>query len=404
MRKTEALQGVRQPTKKYRTVDMGLFEAIFKKPNYLREAKTFKTLTGYSPRWVSWSGEIYESEIVRECIEARARHISKLKVEIHGNEKIKNKIKHKPNSWQTWGQFLARLSTILDVKNTAFIVQIFNTYGEFEGVFPIVPTDFELVDYKGTLYLRFKFANGNWGAQELSKVGILVKHQFRSDFFGEDNSALNQTMELINIQNQGIEEGVKSSATYRFMATLSNYVNDDDLVKERQNFTRDNLESGSGLLLFPHTYKDIKQIDSTPYVLDAKQMRIIETRVQNFFGVSTEILQNKAYGDAWGAFYEGAVEVFAIQFSEVMTGMLFTNLEQSNGSRVFASSNRLQYATTAEKLSVSTQMSDRGILNRDEVREIWNLPPLPNGEGEAYIIRGEYKNADEQINEGNENE
>lgn len=39
-------------------------------------------------------------------------------------------------------------------------------------------------------------------------------------------------------------------------------------------------------------------------------------------------------------------------------------------------------------------------MNRDEIREIWNLPPLPNGEGQAYIIRGEYHDADDQINDG----
>ena len=44
----------------------------------------------------------------------------------------------------------------------------------------------------------------------------------------------------------------------------------------------------------------------------------------------------------------------------------------------------------AEKLNVSSQMADRGIMNRDEIREIWNLPPLPNGQGQAYTIRGEY--------------
>lgn len=381
---------------------MGLFELIFKRPIVLSGAKSFKTLTGYSPRWLAWSGDIYESELVRESIEARANHISKLKVEIHGNDRIKNPIKHKPNSWQTWGQFLSRLSTILDVKNTAFIVQIIDQYGEFKGIYPIVPTEFELVEYKGELFLRFRFNNGNWGCQELSKVGIMVKHQFRSDFFGEDNNALNQTMELINIQNQGIEEGVKSSATYRFMATLNNFANDEDLVKERQAFTRDNLESGSGLLLFPHTYKDIKQIDSKPYVLDADQMKLIENRIHNYYGVNEAILQNKFTSAEWSAFYEGVVESFAIQFSEVMSAMLFTPIERSSGSYVFASSNRLQYASIPEKLSVTTQMSDRGILNRDEVREIWNLSPLPNGEGQSYIIRGEYKNANEQINETEE--
>ena len=46
--------------------------------------------------------------------------------------------------------------------------------------------------------------------------------------------------------------------------------------------------------------------------------------------------------------------------------------------------------SAADKLQVSAQMADRGILNRDEIRAIWNLPPLPDGAGQAYTIRGEY--------------
>lgn len=110
----------------------------------------------------------------------------------------------------------------------------------------------------------------------------------------------------------------------------------------------------------------------------------------NYFGVNEDILQSKAYGDEWSAFYESVVEPFAIQFSETMTQAMFTDREQANGARLMATSNRLQYMTTAEKLNVSSQMADRGILNRDEIREIWNLPPLPDGQGQAYTIRGEY--------------
>jgi hypothetical protein len=80
--------------------------------------------------------------------------------------------------------------------------------------------------------------------------------------------------------------------------------------------------------------------------------------------------------------------------------MLFTFNEQSRDNLVMATANRLQYMSNKEKLEVSAQLADRGILNRDEVREIWNLPPLPNGEGQEYIIRGEYWNATEKISEG----
>ena len=52
--------------------------------------------------------------------------------------------------------------------------------------------------------------------------------------------------------------------------------------------------------------------------------------------------------------------------------------------------NRLQYMSNTEKLNVSAQMADRGIMNRDEIRDIWNMSPLPDGQGQAYTIRGEY--------------
>ena len=102
------------------------------------------------------------------------------------------------------------------------------------------------------------------------------------------------------------------------------------------------------------------------------------------------MLQNKAYGDKWNAFYEGAIEPFAIQFSDVSNKMIFTERERASGSFLMATANRLQYMSNTEKLNVSSQMADRGIMNRDEIREIWNLPPLPNGQGQAYTIRGEY--------------
>lgn len=388
---------------------MGLFEKIFPKPaqKVYSDDGYFKLLNGYIPVFHNWNESIYESELVRTAIDARARNISKLRVEFTGSAKpmLVRSLKKAPNSWQTWSQFLYRTSTILDVRNTAFIVPVLDPKGETIGVYPIAPAEWSLTEFNKTPYLRFKFDDNNTAAMELSKVGILTKFQYKSDLFGTSNAALTSTMDLITIQNQGITEGVKSAASFRFMAQINNFMSDEDLRRERNRFAENNLKNGSGFLLWPNTYKDIKQIDSKPFVIDNKQMELIQNNVFNYYGVNADILQNKAYGDAWSAFYEGAIEPVAIQFSEVLTKMLFTPREQAEGNIVMATSNRLQYMTTQEKLNVSAQLSDRGILNRDEVRDIWNMPELPNGEGQAYIIRGEYYNANDKINEdegGNE--
>ena len=205
-------------------------------------------------------------------------------------------------------------------------------------------------------------------------------------------------MQMIHMNNEAVAEAVKNGATYRFMARVNNFSKTEDLKKERVRFNETNFraeEGNGGLLLFPNTYTDIKQIEQDAYTVPEEELKEIRTNVYNYFGVNEEVLQSKAYGDAWAAFYESVIEPFAIQFSEAMTQAMFTDREQAQGSLLMATSNRLQYMTTTEKLNVSSQMADRGIMNRDEIRDIWNLPPLPNGQGQAYTIRGEYYLMDE---------
>ena len=367
----------------------------------------FKMLNGYTPHFTTWGGSVYESELIRAAINARATHISKLCVEVVGAAKpgLQNKLKHGPNQFQTWGQFLYRLSTILDIHNTAFITPVYDQFGELSGIFTPVPQRCEIVQFGDVPYLRYEFSNGQKAAIELENCGILTKYQYKNDFMGESNHALVPTMELIHIQNQGIKEGVKSSATYRFMAQVSNFTKAEDLAKERKRFTAENFSSeadGGGMLLFPNTYQNIKQIDVKPWVVNAAQMEEIRKSVFEYFGVSEDVIQNKAFGDAWAAFYEGAIEPFAIQFSDVMTKMLFTFREQSQGNKVMATANRLQYLSNSDKLAVSAQMADRGLMTRNEIREIWNLTPLPDDIGNQLPIRGEYYTVGEEENNATE--
>lgn len=392
-----------------REVNVGLLNLIFGpklKNQPAANAEVFRMLSGYHPVFRTWGGELYESELIRAAIDAKARHISKLDVVVNGTAKpgLKSKLRLGPNQWQTWSQFLYRLSTILDMKNTAIIVPVVDEYGETSGIYPVLYQDCEVVQSNGELWLRLKFSNGDRAAALLRDVGIMTKYQYRSDYFGDSNSALGPTMELLEIQRQGIEEGVKSAASYQFMATLSNFANSADLAKERKRFSEENLRRGkdtSGVLLWPSTYRDVKQITSTPYVADADQIKIINTNVFDYFGVNEDVLQNKAIGDAWSAFYEGSVEPFSVQFSQVVTKMLFSVTERQRGSYVMATANRLQYMSNQDKLNVSAQMADRGLMTRNEIRQIWNLPPLPDDLGNTLPVRGEYYNLNEQGGQNN---
>lgn len=391
---------------------MGLFDRIFgNRPKEKGKYEGgFKMLNGYTPKFTSWSGELYEQELIRASINALATHISKLNVEMRGaaRPKLQSKMKHAPNEFQTWAQFLARAATIYYTTNNLIITPIFDRNGEPSGIYTPLSQLCEIVQYNDVPYIRYEFSNGTKAAVELEYCAIMPRMQLKDDFFGESNHALFPTIDLIHMTNQGIEEGVKSAATYRFYGTITNFTKAEDLAKERQRFTEENFSKdakGGGLLLFPNTYKDIKQIDVKPWVVDADQMRIIKDNVYQYFGVNEKILTNCFDAEVWSAFYEGAIEPWAVQFSEVMTKMLFTLREQSEGNLVMATANRLQYMSNADKLKVSAQMADRGLMTRNEIREIWNLPPLPDPYGSQLPVRGEYYNVNEgnEENDGNQN-
>lgn len=388
---------------------MSLLDKIFrpdqakKSEKALNDARSFfRTLTAYEPVFTNWGGAIYESEIVRAAIDARARHISKLKVETVGtaNLPLQSKLRQGPNQWQTWSQFLYRTSTILDVNNTVFVVPVFDERMVITGVFPVLPNRCGIVEYDGELWLRYQFAGGQIAAVEFKKCAVLTKYQYQSDFFGDKNNALRETMQLIHIQNQGIEEAVKNSATFRFMAQLGNFSKAEDIAKERERFTDYNLSADSksgGFLLFPNTYKDIKQIDVKPYSVDADQMEQIRENVFNYFGVNQGVLQNSAKNEELEGFFDGAIEPFAIQFSEAITKMLFSERERAQGTYIIANANRLQYMSTSQKVQMAQQLLDRGVMSINEARELFNYTPVDNGD--VRFIRGEYYDTDEKVNE-----
>lgn len=387
--------------------NLGFFEKIFgKKMGAAQQAtETFRLLDGYSPAFRTWQGSIYESELIRAAIDAHARHAAKLRITLQGTakENLRSRLKNEPNAWQTWPQFLYRTTAILYAKNTAFIVPVLGDYGETNGIISILPERWELVTYKDEPWIRFYFDGGRKRrAVELWRVGILTRFQLESELFGDDNRALQSTLDLIAIQRQGVQEAIKNGASFRFMAVSSNWARDEDLAKERKRFDRENLagESG-GVLLFPNTYKDVRQITSSAYTVDAGQLKLINENVYNYFGVNEKILQNSAIGDEWLAFYEGAIEWLSINLSDTITRMLFSERERTFGNSVMFTANRLQYMSNKDKLEVAEKMADRGLMSRNEIRDIFNLPPLPEPVGSQLPVRGEYYNVGDEGGQDN---
>lgn len=292
-------------------------------------------------------------------------------------------------------EFLARLATILEVDNTAFIIPVEDEYGRTVGLYPLLPMRCEIVEAAGVVYLRYSFENGEHAAIEFDRVGIMTQYQYSNDLFGEDNKPLRPTMQLLHTQNEGIINAVKNSANIRFLAKVANMLKPEDIKKERERFTEDNLsaDNKSGMIIYDNKFSELKQVESKPYTVNALQMQQINENVFIHFGTNMDIVTNKYDENTFNAYYEGKIEPFAVQLSLVTSNMLFTQREQSVGNMLTWTANRLQYASNTTKLQVSTQLFDRGLINRNGVMDIWNMAHVEDGE--KYYIRKEYTEVSE---------
>lgn len=379
---------------------MSVFDRLFgrKTAPADQQLTSLETFTAYSPAFTSWGGKLYESALVREAIYAKGRHIMKLKFDMRGSAKrsLYNAVKVQPNPWSTWPDFLERCNAIYETENNLIVIPVLDDLGDTKGFWPVIPSGAEVKEAGGVPYLVFNL-RGKRTAMELNRCMIMRKHQLNNDFFGENNAPLTPTMELVHTFEEGIQEGVKAAASYRFMAQVTNYMFDKDIQKERKRFDKLNFArgEGGGLLLFNNNVTNIKQLEAAKSIVNPKEQELIEKNVWRYFGTSEAIILNTATPEEKASFFDGEVEPFEIKMSDGLSAMVFSGREMIAGNRITLTASRLQYMSVQDKVSMSQQLGDRGAILIDEIRELFNYAPLPNGAGQHAPIRGEYYFADE---------
>lgn len=370
---------------------MALRDLFKTKETRMLQSDLVKMVVGYSPVFSSYSGGVYEMDLTVSAIDSFARHVSKANPKIKGTsyKNVEKQFQVYMNETMTTSQFLYRAATIYKCENNVYIIPVYDQYRLISGWYPVSTIGSQVSNVNGTMMLKY-WISGKQYAIPYNEVIHLKSHHYLNELVGDGNQPLYSTLQLLDTQNQGIINGVKQSATIRFLAKLTNVLKPIDIKAERDRLVADNLDStnNGGVLLFDNKYQDIKQVDSKPFIVDADQANYIRGNVYNYFGTNENILQNKFNEQQWGAYYEGEIEPFLIQLSQGMTRCMFTNRELSFGNMIIWESSRLQYADTATKLNLITQLFDRGFLTHNQGLEIMNLPPQDNGD--KYYIRKEY--------------
>ena len=357
------------------------------------EPKTAAVETvGTRPYTVGWDGSMYQQVLVRSVIERFAIACSKLKPEIHGSARtrVRRAIETSPNQFQTWPQFLYRCATLYMNNTTVCVVPEYKPGTQVQiGFYPVPLAYAEVVDYAGEFWLRWKTLDGDTRAVELSRVAVVNRFQYVSDWFGDGNILAN-TLSMLKAQEDAQKQSINDSALVRFIGQLNGQVREEDMEKKRNRFAEQNLSSANetSLMVYDNTFASIEQLKAQNWTIPNDEMERIENNVFDYFGINRRILQNNYDENTWDAYYEGCVEPFALALGEAMTQATFTMRERP-ANRIAFSSNRLEYMSAASKRNMNKDMADRAIITVNEGREILGLQPMEGGD--VFILRGEYK-------------
>ena len=369
-----------------------LFAAVFHRPQVKATNGYFATMTAYRPAFTTWQGGLYEAELTRSAIEAGADHASKLKPEVSGaaQPRATRSLRMQPNPWQTTPQFIRRVWTILQVNETCVIVPVTDNGGTQVGYWPVLPSQCEAYDVDGDCWLRLSFPGTGETYVPWAKVGVMTRHQYKSDLFGDGTDALRPTLELMHAENEAEQTAIKQGAAVRFIGKFSQNLDPKDMRKRQQEFNEQNLgmENAGGIAVYDRGFESVQQVTPTSYTVSAEQMERIEKSVYRYFGVNEDIILNRASEEVFNSFYEGRIEPFAVQLGTVLTCMTFTPYEISCGNEITFSANRLEFASNSTKLQVATALYDRGVWSGNDVADVFQTAHYDGGE--KHVIRGEY--------------
>ncbi len=362
----------------------------------------FRLMNGFTPTFSSFGNNAYASDVVRSTIHAIAVNVAKLKPKhiMRKNGKINNQyslieklLSVRPNPHMNAYDFYYKIATQLYLRSNAFILIQYEGFN-LKGFYPINCSTAEMLENDDVLYIKFTFSSGKMLTVPYDQVVHLRRYFNRDDMFGDSiDIPLLPTLELINTTNEGIINAIKSSAFLRGLLKFTTMLKPEDLKKQRDDFVTDYMDvSNNGGIAAIDNKADYTELKNDPKMVDSKQMDLIEKKVYKFFNVNEKIIMSNYTEDEWNAFYESIVEPLAIQMSLEFTSKLFTDREKGHGNELIFEANRLQYASTSTKLDTAETLFDRGVLNRNEIREIFNMGPIPDGD--KYYVSLNYVQSD----------
>ena len=249
------------------------------------------------------------------------------------------------------------------------------------GLYPLDFNEVKLYEYKDKIWVKFKFGRSKERFVPYADCIHLTRFVGQDGLFGGSSLPIRKVLDIKHILDEGIINAIKTTQSIKgVIKSTKAMLKPEDVKKMRDQFVQDFIDSRgnkSGIGGLDAT-TDFTPVKIEPTTASDSQMKSIDNKILNYFGVSENIIQSNYSEDEWNAFYESVLEPIGLQMSLEFTNKLFTPTEKNFGNEILFESNRLQYASNKTKIELIRYASN--ILTINEQREVFNLSPINNGD------------------------
>lgn len=379
---------------------MGLFKNV--KSLFTREKTNKKLMTlireyyGDNVNYFAWNyaQNIYSIPEVRTAIETFAeifatvpKYFIKKDKEGHVQYYENNMTRVltvKPNPLQNATQFWVDLATRVLLHSNAFVEPSFDPKsGELVSLYVLPQMSFQFELTGENAYVNFI----NIGKTKNLK-DLIYLNRFSSLSGGKKNElGLYETV-IQALAAQAVN--VANPKKPRALLQAGQVGGASNLKTADQNATMKELEASFDKSVQGIAYVDrfwqITPINWQENDVNRELMRMVINIVYNYFGITEEIINNKATEIEYQLFVKNKILPFTRQIEEEFTAKLFTKREIEVGNRLEFDTFQLEVSTLATKTAFFNVALRQGIINIDEARERIGYAPLENGLGEMYRV------------------
>lgn len=371
-----------------------LFKKVFGDDKNTQYGTRLQLINGYEAVFTNYDGNIYDNPTVRACIDTIARNAAKLNPKhIRSkksdfkllNEDLHRIISEQPNEIMNAYDFYYKIFSELYLNNNVFVYIMRDENLKVIGLYPILFNQADFVEYQNQIFVKFRFGTGKIRTVAYNDLIHLRRFYCKNDILGGSNSPVISALSFQHILKEGIINAIKITMSIKgYLKSTKSMLSPKDAKKLRDNFIKDFVsdENSSGIGALDAT-TDFKEVNLDPTVASDGQITDNKNEILEYFNLNENIIQSKYSEDEWNAFYESVLEPLGIQAGMEFTNKIFTYGERYHGNKIIFEANRLQYASNKTKIEVARYLNN--YLYIDEIREILNLPPLPNGEGQKLM-------------------